>query len=224
MYKVNNATTFDCGFELTSAQISESAVNTNAQLEKLPLTLYRSIDFKTTSSIIGAVFCEEITKTTNAIVNPIEKGHPDVIPSTGSTATEKQLRNFGVGLEIKATVGNITQGLALKSGQQRVHNLTAITWQAHHREVNGLLGMIWDFSGKHIRQAEFYYPIITGAFYSNQLTVDDWGEISGTKGRNTKVSGMRASGKFKMGNGWVILLDHSDYLNKYSNLLGLELP
>jgi hypothetical protein len=37
--------------------------------------------------------------------------------------------------------------------------------------------------------------VITGIYYSASLEVKDWGKISGKKGRNTKVTGMRASGK-----------------------------
>jgi hypothetical protein len=55
------------------------------------------------------------------------------------------------------------------------------------------------------------------------LTVEDWGEISGTTGRNTKVSGMKSSGKEKMGTGWVLMLNDSKYISKYTRLLKSDL-
>ena len=121
-----------------------------------------------------------------------------------------------MGLEVKCTVGNISKGANLRAGQTRVKYLTGITWQAHHQEVQKLLGLIWDFvSNPH----EFNYPKITAAFYAHNLLVDDWGEISGTKGRNTKVTGMKASGKLKMGQGWILMVDDQEYINKYQKLL-----
>jgi hypothetical protein len=66
------------------------------------------------------------------------------------------------------------------------------------------------------RSDDKYYPIITGAFYTDDLIVEDWGEISGTTGRNTKVTGMKISGREKMGRGWILLLDQDIYLEKYS--------
>ncbi|MGH9429181.1 MAG: hypothetical protein ACRD2L_23100, partial [Terriglobia bacterium] len=55
------------------------------------------------------------------------------------------------------------------------------------------------------------------------LNRDDWGEISGTTGRNTKVTGMRTSGKQKMGFGWVMLMDDPRYLAAYPRVLSFAL-
>jgi hypothetical protein len=78
------------------------------------------------------------------------------------------------------------------------------------------LGIVWDFVDD--GQA-FNHPAITGAFYSAELVESDWGAITGTTGRNTKVTGMSTSGKGKMGNGWVTVLDAEDYLRKYQHFL-----
>lgn len=197
-YRSNSTFRINCGFDVNSQHIITALNQTNDILETLPATVYKSIDFKTTSSIVGSIFCETIATATGSIVNPIEKGHPDLIPQEGENSSEELLRNYPVGLEVKCTVGNITQGANLRAGQTRVKSLTGITWQAHHRDVRELLGLVWDFvKGTH----EFNYPKITAVFYANNLVVDDWGEISGTTGRNTKVTGMRASGRLKMGEG-----------------------
>jgi len=215
-YRVNNNFEIDCGFTVTGDSVHRAIIQTNAILTDLPITLFKSIDYKTTSAMIGAVFCDSLTAFIDAIVNPIEKGHPDLVPPGAAGCTEEQLRNYPQGLEIKCTVGNIETGANLRAGQTRIDVLTGITWQAHHREVSELLGLIWDFVDD---GNMFNYPAITGAFYSNDLCVDDWGKISGTTGRNTKVTGMATSGKGKMGNGWVILIDREEYISEYSRFL-----
>ncbi len=164
---------------------------------------------------MGAVFCEHLADRADAIVNPIEKGHPDILPKDAAHEPEASLRNYPVGLEIKSTIGNISKGANLQAGIRRVAHIEGITWQAHHRDVEALMGLSWDFVQKH---DSFNYPGITGIFYSNELCQQDWGQISGTTGRNTKVSGMTTSGKSKMGVGWVLLWDELEYLRMFAKL------
>ena len=64
--------------------------------------------------------------------------------------------------------------------------------------------------------------MIIGVFYTDKLVRDDWGEISGTTGRNTKVTGMLISGKEKMGNGWIVLINQQEYLNKFKSYLHIK--
>ncbi|MBU1009666.1 MAG: hypothetical protein KKD74_05980 [Bacteroidetes bacterium] len=128
------------------------------------------------------------------------------------------MRNYPEGLEIKGTIGNLKTGSDLRAGETRISQLTGVTWQAHHREVNHLLGIVWDFVNS---QNNFNHPAITGAFFSDELTPEDWGEISGTTGRNTKVTGMRKSGKIKMGNGVILLFDNKAHIDKYSRMLNI---
>ncbi len=220
-YRSNEGFSLDCGFVVNSEDIRIAAISAAKQLELLPFSLFQSIDLKTLSSIVGAVFAGFLASRVNAIVNPIEKGHPDIIPSAGISATEAQLRNYPQGLEVKVTVGNVKTRADLQPGEPRVTSLTGITWQAHHREVESLLGLVIDFAGAPQKGKQF--PIITGAFFTDELTANDWGEISGTTGRNTKVTGMRSSGKTKMGLGWVLILEEEIYLTKYARLLGVTL-
>jgi hypothetical protein len=216
IYRVNETFSIDCGFIVTGENVHTSVQQANAIFSSLPSSLYKSIDFKTTSAVVGAIFCETLAASVDAIVNPIEKGHPDIVPKDAANASEEKLRNYPKGLELKSTIGNTETGSNLKAGQARIEALTSITWQAHHREVKELLGLVWDFVAS---EHSFNFPCITAAFYTSKLTVEDWGEISGTTGRNTKVSGMRASGKEKMGTGWVLLLDDPKYISKYTRLL-----
>ncbi|MCK9637865.1 MAG: helix-turn-helix domain-containing protein [Methylobacter tundripaludum] len=221
VYKVKDNFSIQCGFQVSGQDILTASNATAEQLQLLPFSLYQSIDLKTLSAIVGAVFVGDLAEQVGAIVNPIEKGHPDIIPASGHIATEAQLRNYPDGLEIKVTVGNVSTGSNLQPGTPRINQLTGITWQAHHREVKSLLGLTIDFAGT-LHEGK-YYPVITGVFYANDLTENDWGEISGTTGRNTKVTGMKISGKKKMGSGWVLLLDKEMYLKKYSAKLKIIL-
>lgn len=144
-YRVNAKFNIHVGFSVSHHHIKTAVEQTNQIFAGLPATLFRSIDYKTTSAMIGAVFCDVLAGLTDGIVNPIEKGHPDIIPAAGAVATEAELRKYPLGLEVKCTVGNIKTGANLRAGTTRVSDLTGITWQAHHREVEALLGLIWDF-------------------------------------------------------------------------------
>lgn len=216
-YKVRRSFSIRVGFDVNHAHVLAAVQLTNTILSDLPSSLYKSLDFKTVSAMVGSIYCDALARETRGIVNPIEKGHPDLVPARAARATEAELRNYPDGLEIKCTVGNIEQGANLRAGQQRVNRLTSIVWQAHHREVDALMGLCWDFANE--RDA-FNYPAITGVFYSNSLEECDWGAISGTTGRNTKVSGMVQSGKQKMAAGWVLVLDNPTYVERYRRVLG----
>ncbi|MFA6967015.1 hypothetical protein [Bosea sp. (in: a-proteobacteria)] len=215
-YRTNNNFSLDCGFKISIENICEAVDLSNNILSELPSSLYRCIDFKTISSVVGAIYCETLASKLDAIVNPIEKGHPDIVPQRAEGATEAQLRNYPQGLEVKSTIGNIETGANLRAGEKRVGRLTGLTWQAHHREVTDLMGLTWDFA---LPKSGFNSPAITGVFYGRDLTEDDWGSISGISGRNTKVSGMRSSGKEKMGVGWIVMLDEADYLSAFQRFL-----
>lgn len=214
-YILNPKFNISCGFEVNSQHIESALPQTNKFLEIIPSNVYKNIDYKTTSSIVGSMFCQSIANVTGAIVNPIEKGHPDVIPKAGENSSEEELRDYPVGLEIKCTVGNITQGANLRAGQPRISSLEGMTWQAHHREVKKLLGLVWDFVKS---EHDFNYPKITAIFYADIVT-DDWGKISGTEGKSTKVTGMTASGRQKMGQGWVALSDEQSYKDIYQRIM-----
>jgi hypothetical protein len=63
------------------------------------------------------------------------------------------------------------------------------------------------------------FPVITAAFFSDALNESDWGQISGTIGRNTKVSGMLSSGKKQMRDGWIIVIMDDGYFDRYASVL-----
>lgn len=205
------------GFEVNETQILKATNKLNNFLATLPPSLYKNIDYKTTGALIGAVYCVKLSEEIeNSIVNPIEKGYPDIIPTFGMNASEEELRNYPYGLEIKGTIGNVKKNSQLCAGESRIKALSSITWQAHHRDGKMLLGFIWDFVNP---INGFNYPVITAVYFTNQLNIDDWGKISGTTGRNTKVTGMRKSGKIKMAKGNILIIDDIQYIKRYKELL-----
>ena len=220
-YRVNASFALDCGFVVTAAAVESSVLRTNAVMDALPLSLFRTVDFKAQSGMVGAVFASELASEVGAIPNPIEKGHPDIVPAEAAGASEATLRNYPSGLEIKSTVGTITQGIQRMPGQARIDNLTGINWQAHHRDVQQLMGITWDYVDGSAEQA--MPPVVTGVFYAGALMESDWGEIAGTTGRNTKVTGMKASGRSKMAAGAIVLLDEARYLRTFRSKVG-QLP
>ena len=215
-YRINSGFGISCGFEVTGRHVARAVAHTNRRLTELPFGMFRSIDYKTASAILGSLYCDALSTFTDGVVNPIEKGHPDLIPIEGQDASEEELRNYPCGLEIKTTIGNVRQGANLRAGQSRVGELTGITWQAHHRETKELMGLVWDFLQLHHGHA---YPTITGVFYSDELASEDWGRISGTTGRNTKVTGMKVSGRKKMGDGWVAVVKLDVYERRLEKFL-----
>lgn len=225
VYEINTSVDFEfekyCGFKLDVKGVLEAIHHTNSTIITLPYAVFQSIDFKATSGMIGALFCKGIENVTEGIVNPIEKGHPDVVPKEALRYRndEAMLKNYPLGLEVKCTAGNVKKGSDLGTGDTRIQNLSGITWQAHHQDVERLMGLVWDFveTGN-----EEIFPVITGVFYSNNLKTDDWGKISGTTGRNTKVTGMAASGKKKMGLGWIAILDKEEYVEKYKRIFKIK--
>ncbi len=85
-YRTNTGIIIETGFPVSSTGIVDSIRITNESLADLPFTLFTSIDYKTTSSIVGALFCSSMANITTGIMNPIEKGHPDVLPKRSERA------------------------------------------------------------------------------------------------------------------------------------------
>lgn len=217
-YRVNDSFTLDCGFTVSAAAVMQAIQRVNSVMAALPTSLFRTVDFKAQSGMVGAVFAAELASEVGAIPNPIEKGHPDIVPLAAKSATELQLRNYPQGLEVKSTVGTVRPGLQRAPGEARIDTLTGVTWQAHHRDVKQLMGMVWDYVGGTNDKPS--PPTITGVFFAGSLAESDWGIISGTTGRNTKVTGMRSSGKSKMATGAVAMLDEPRYLDAFKRKLG----
>jgi hypothetical protein len=59
-YKVNKEFSIDCGFKVTGEDVHTSVQQSNAIFSSLPSSLYKSIDFKTTSAVVGAIFAKRL--------------------------------------------------------------------------------------------------------------------------------------------------------------------
>jgi len=220
-YKINSCFSIDVGFEIDAGHVERAIHHANTEMKDVPFKLFRTIDFKTISTILGSAFCEGIEKATEGvgIVNPAEHGFPDVIPAIGNFASDKELRRYPTGLEVKCTIGGVETGAKLKAGQTRIGQVRDLTWKAHHDEVERLMGLVFDF----VNLGETHsYPHITGVFYSDRLHGGDWGKMNDGKGRNTNVTNMKKSGKTKMGNGWIAILDDREYIDRYQKLLKFD--
>ena len=157
-YRYDPTFRLNCGFMVTSEHVLAAMESTGRILDALPLSLFTTVDLKTQSGIVGAVFAAELATQTGGLPNPIEKGHPDIVPLSAASASEAQLRNYPTGLEIKCTLGNVPKGSGLSAGHSRIEVLTGVTWQAHHRDVRELLGLIWTTSLEALRRV---FPILT---------------------------------------------------------------
>lgn len=219
-YVFDPAASISCGFDISSIDVVAAVQQSNLVMGSLPLSLYRTIDLKTQSGVVGAIFASELASRVGAIPNPIEKGHPDIVPPAALGATEAQLRNYPDGLEIKSTLGTVATGSALGAGEARINVLKTVVWQAHHRDVRSLMGLLWDFVEG--TKTELRHPVITAVFYTDRLEEDDWGAIAGTTGRNTKVTAMKVSGRRKMGEGAIAVLDAPKYPVEYARCLGIR--
>lgn len=208
----------EAGFAVNLNDILNAINYTNEVIYSLPFTIFQSIDFKSTSGMIGALFCKGIESHTSSIVNPIEKGYPDILPDcVDPLFTNPQLMNYHKGIEVKSTLPGVPTGTEAPPGTSRLETMKSITWQAHHREGKKLLGLTWDFVS--VNKDNNFHPIIVAVFYSDNLSEEDWGQISGTNGRNTKVSGLKSSGKKKMGDGCLAILNSSSYISKIKHIL-----
>lgn len=215
-FAFNPAQVMNCGIAITPDLVLEAVVSTNKHLASFPSILWDRIDLKSSGSIIGALLGYDLARVSNSIVNPIEKGYPDILPASALGASEKELMNYPVGLEVKTTCGSVENSASVKSGLPRVHTLNGIAWKAHHREVNRLLAVIWDF----VPDSTGNLPAVTSAYFSDSLQIEDWGEISGggAGSRSTNVSNIRQSGKQKLLDGQIACLT-GPFCEKYRALL-----
>lgn len=199
------------------------------QFEAFGVDVFPLLGMRNLSAFIGELYGAVVIKGSANFFrkNPHQDGYPDLLPMDEAGATlwkslELRLRDktpfspFATGgIEIKATCGSVpTPAVMAKKnlqkphiGDQRIEVMQSYDWKAHHRDTNNLLGIIWDFIERK--------PRIVAAFYSDRLTVDDWGEIIHPKdggGRTTSVSIMTRGGIRKMYEDWLFVLDDPRYI------------
>lgn len=218
---------------------ARQAHNTIDQIANFDVDIFSILGMRNLSSFIGELFAASLISVTRNEYkkNPHQDGYPDLLlmDDAGQKIFAKlkgngQLREKtpfspfpNGGIEVKATCGSVPtpekcrrMGLQEKPdiGDQRIGVITGYDWKAHHRETNNLIGILWDFIDRK--------PRIVAAFFSPNLTENDWGKIVQPKaggGRTTSVSIMTRNGVKKMYDNWVFVINdprYTSFLNSYN--------
>lgn len=210
----------------------------NQTAGKYEIDMFQTLGMRNISSAVSEYFVKSLEKFSNdaLVCNPHQDGFPDLlfvnnlkkrqyfnslfIETNGKKypINKDVFSNFEYGgIEIKATCGttppanidkNVVKPLV---GDQRIDMITQFDWKSHHRQTKQMIGLIWDFIDN--------VPVFVGAFYSDDLTENDWGKISTPRengGRTTSVSIMNAQGIKKMCTNWIAVIDDKKYINLFS--------
>ncbi len=202
--------------------------------------LFELLGLRNLSALMGEIFAKQVllAHRDKFLKNQNQDGYPDLCALTpesrtylkkltdsrGKINTDKRYWSpypYG-GVEVKATCGN-TPVASIKPkpaiGMSRIETgLVSAEWKAHHRETKSLLGVYWDFVET--------LPTFLAAFYRNDLTVDDWGNmvVPREDSHATSVSVMKRSGVKRMGEGWMVLPKDDFYLKPLSEVFGVPKP
>jgi hypothetical protein len=92
IYKNNPNFCINVGFVVNSNDILHAVEQANSILSDLPSNLFKSIDYKTTSAMIGAIFCNTLANLVGAIVNTSFLPMPSTHQKKRSGITPKDLK------------------------------------------------------------------------------------------------------------------------------------
>lgn len=214
---------------------NEALLKLNETTQEFDINIFETLGLRNLSGLVGEYFARSVMMFSKGKLqsNLHQDGYPDLCLT--DTKQKKEYFNslykeengkryplskevfsnykFG-GIEIKATCGSTPSATKTPKplvGEQRVSLTEKFDWKAHHRETNHLLAVLWDFIDGN--------PIIVAAFYQDNLTEEDWGELQKPKddgGRTTSVSVMKSKGIKKMCQGWVAVLDDPQYIDLLS--------
>lgn len=206
-----------CAIKSSNQKFQEISKRT----EKLNLDIFKVLDFKTLSGAVGETFVGELAEIVPALKkNPSIDGYPDLVQcatkemlayydSYASQATKESFRYGGV--EVKNTFGYKKPKIDLFNGEQRVARIKErLEWKAHHQKTNHLLGLYSDYLNGS--------PTIIAAFYSDELSLDDWSVRAEPKGESamTSFSTLLPSGHQKMMSGIRICMNDPQYLQFFN--------
>ena len=176
---------------IDSKSILSASESTNKILKDLSgglggvsLELYKIIDLRMLSGLVGELFVSELSKSTPYLEkNPWIDGYPDLL----NIATSEALREFQHasnevylnfpfgGIEVKNTFGVKKTGINFQDRETRFARTETnrswkiqktLVWKAHHRETNNLIALHSDYVDK--------IPQIIGVFFSDELDPEDW--------------------------------------------------
>jgi hypothetical protein len=194
--------------------------------EKADTNLFRIIDKKATSGMLGEAFISVFEERSEELTNnPSSTGHPDMVPQEYIENPELLPENnnwdqFQLGgVEVKSTCGNLKSGMAqqMDIGESRIDNLSGIEWKGHHTNINHLLALYWDYVEG--------VPTLCAAFYSNDLTPDDFNMTRSRAdgGNTTNVAPTNAGGRNKILQNWIAIADKNEYIDFFrQSKFGIE--
>ena len=168
--------------------------------ELSPLAFYTILNQRNLSGLVGEIFKHSLHKTVPGLTpNPHPDGRPDVLDLRTETAaahfiaecvdpeTRAPIRSalapfkYG-GIELKATIGDITGASEYGIGQSRAHLVKNLNYWAHHRHACDLLGLYYDFD-----ETVNGLPQVKALFFAT-LGEDHWGAVSTGKPGKKKTS------------------------------------
>ncbi len=229
--------------EITASNFVDAANKFDELIHKLhefEIDISSLLGMRNLSSFVGELYASCLITSTGEHFrkNPYQDGYPDLLlmDDVGNKlwqSLSQKLREKSPfspfkagGIEVKVTCGDVLtpsqcakKGLTKPDiGDQRIDFLCGYTWKAHHQDTNNLLCLFWDFIDKK--------PKIVAAFYSSNLSKDDWGKIVQPKeggGRTTSVSSMTRGGVKKMYSSLVFILNDSRYITFFEKYNGVKI-
>lgn len=228
MYKIINGSPIHLShMALTVNEILTAINTTNSKFKNisdmsrsLSVDIFKIMDLRVLSGVIGETFVAELSQIVSGLKkNPSIDGYPDLLQVVNqemenyyniyASMDSKDDFLYG-GIEVKNTLGYKKPKVDLFTGEQRIDFIQPdLQWKAHHRKTNHLLGFFSDFING--------YPTIVAAFYSDQLTPDDWTAKANPKEGSamTSFSTITKDGYSKMLSGIILCLDDPKYLSYF---------
>lgn len=201
---------------VTAANASLLALEQFSRMLRVPVS--ELLGMRNLSSLVSAVVVSEFATVCPDLmyINPHQDGYPDLIPRidaacdyydnmTAAGRLNDKLAwtdpGFG-GVEVKATCGDTPKASEVAKPdlyEERSSLVEKFIWKSHHQSTNRLFAVTWDFVDG--------IPTVTAGMFRNDLELSDWGKIAKPRsggGRTTSVSNMKASGRAKMAEGWLV--------------------
>ena len=208
--------------------------------EELELEIFHILGQRNISGLIGEVFSRFLEKDVASLrSNPHQDGRPDLLNIQSQKSKDYFRYSFlddgekypiksrfspypHGGIEVKCTIGDSrsvkkevkAKLLSQKYGVDvfdvnipRIDLFGGITYWAHHQDCSSLLGIYYDYYDK-----QKFNPQIISLFYT-ELEKSDWYDISvgNIDSKKTSNTSLRPSGKEKIKNGLVAIIDDERY-------------
>lgn len=218
--------------------IETSSAITNQYLSHLPSSFgttshifYSTLNQRNLSGFIGEVFKHALCSQSKRLIpNPHPDGRPDILnisnprieahfkscfdKLTGAPKRDKLAPFKYGGIEIKCTIGNISNASEFDIGVSRVESISGINFWAHHAHKCDLLGIYYDYCEK-----MYGAPQIKGAIFC-EIEESDWSKVSIGRPDRKKTSNtsLNKQGREKLKNSLIMLSTEEKYKKKFLQL------